>query len=796
MLRIIMMQPPSFMPEWMADFDGLYSLDLNDKDKIALTRKIDDYAEVGAIKQDTFKESTIPITKKNRLLFGNIGNPVALNENNNKIFEIQLIKEDFSYPVQGLQIIGNNENDENQYDVTIFGELNDWHRPLSQLFLNELELGSEVVDATWVFDRHIDNYLYEDTSFPVFAPLCNYGEWFINHNIVSNANSQVVFNNYRFWYSILALLRQAFCQVGYELVAPILETEFFRRAWVYMLDPNFETANQGDVLNRPFEILRIPSTDIAVIFQSHFAGVLLFSPVDIVTDPGGHILSFIVTGSPITDLFGAFYSGGVVGIFNYTGTVNLKIQSGSWTALAPTYVTVSMRIMKAPRVGIIGNANMLSRATVLSEKTVVLTGVFTPGAGVNVDFSLTTPSVKIYQHEIVFVHMELIADLTDFTNTANETLFFDLSEILTGQTFGLVVEKQVIEEGDDLDFGLMLRSDITALEVFKGVAHVPNLKLETDTIGKKVYLYPEFKFNLFDDGLQDAYFKDNNDDTFEATNLIQVASLQQVFKNTQLKRNVQLKFKNSSDGYIQRQSLEQELHSKQFDFGDEYIEGNNEIVNPLFEPLDTGVDGNLGFSIDIIGFALQSVNLIPFMWESQPTDEFAYPSIGFDYAPRIAIAYELASHIETPPSVNGQDLTGFSLFVYEDSQRSFYNLFGQIFEDGVMIKPFLNPIYQANLAIVYGNSINPNIDDFFKLVYNKSINQAYFNIALSFLVMLDLASFSNISFRRKWHLKYLSAAWGEIDIYCRLSFVQDYVIGENIVTPVELVPDNNNFTHC
>ena len=59
-----------------------------EKELIALTRKIDDYISIWQIKQDTFKETEVPITDKNRLLFGQIGNPSAFNENNNNIFDI------------------------------------------------------------------------------------------------------------------------------------------------------------------------------------------------------------------------------------------------------------------------------------------------------------------------------------------------------------------------------------------------------------------------------------------------------------------------------------------------------------------------------------------------------------------------------------------------------------------------------------------------------------------------------------------------------------------------------------
>jgi hypothetical protein len=211
------MDPPSYMPLHMADFDGFYSLDLNKNERIALTRVIDDYADVGKIKQDTFKDLTLPLSKKNKLLLGAVGNPSALNVDHNKIFDIQLLKTDFSYPVQGLQIVGVTDVDGGGFlatifgelnqglqivgvtDVdgggflaTIFGELNDWYRPMSQLKLNELDLGIDVVDFNW-YTLNAFKPKYEDGDYPVFTNVVNYGKWFIESNISPfQAQSQVV----------------------------------------------------------------------------------------------------------------------------------------------------------------------------------------------------------------------------------------------------------------------------------------------------------------------------------------------------------------------------------------------------------------------------------------------------------------------------------------------------------------------------------------------------------------------------------------------------------------------------
>lgn len=800
MVRVIIKNPPSFMPESMADFDGLFSLDLQPRSRIALTKQIDDYADVGAIKQDTFKQIDLLISNKNLLLLGKIGNPVALNQNNSKVFDIIILKDDYSYPAQGLQVV---ESSHTSLSIIIFGELNQWIKPLSNLYLNNIDLGSAVVDYAFINNIHLNHAVYEDANDPVFFPLANHGQWFINRNLTENSSAaaQVVFNNYRPWVSPYALLKQAFCQIGHQLIAPFMQTEKFRRHWMYLLDPEFETAMQLDIANRPFEAEDSADSLFSGLFAvfsngSTRKGVPIFD--NSISDPGAHTFFNVPSGVSTDNYYGFFYSGGVIGNFQFTGTVRINVPSGPLTPVAPEFITLKASIRKAPKFGINNQQELIDSSTELAVATKIRKGQLLAGVNYDFDYNLSTSNIKVYQHEVVFVLFEYDAFLIDGGGaTFDETYLYQYTTLLATANFKLNAITQVIEEGDTVEFGKLLRKDLTALDVFKGLVHLPNMKAETNTTRKEVAIYPEYEIDYFDSGLQEGFFKSNySSSTFMATKKIQAKSLQSKFANTELGRNVYLKFANSTDGYIQNLNLEDQLHSKRIDLGANYKDGTNEITNPLIQPLANGIDSQIsGLEFTFgVGDVRNSVNYIPFMWESAPTEENTYPKIGYNFAPRIAIAYDYVGSIETTAAFNGQSDVSLSFFVYEDVPQPAYNPFGQIFPDGVSINPQPgNPSFDLDLSVVYGNGVNPNIKDFYQFIYEKSIKQAYFAIALGFLVRLDIIDFSNLSFRNKWHLKYNSILWGEIDIYCRLSAVKDYVIGEDITTSVELIPDNNNF---
>lgn len=792
-VRIIMMNPPSYMLSKMADFDGFYSLDLKEKEMIALTRKIDEYTDVGKLKQDTFKEMQVPITNKNRLLFGQIGNPSALNENNSKIFDIQILCGDYTYPSQGLQIVGLSE-DSASWECILFGEVAGWAADIRELKLNTLDLGSEVCDDTFVRTTLPLQHLYTDTSYPVFAPACNYGRHFINHNLIANsANSQMVFNSYRYWYSPLALMRALFCAVGYELIAPILETEEWRRTWIYILDPNFETINQSDILNRPFQGTRISNTSLGANSND---GMVNFNPI--VTDPGGHIINGLWGVGQ-----GYFYSGGVIGNFKTSGTIRFTNPLPQiLLPSAPEYLTVRVSICKTDRYGWDTQEQAVLNSTVLAYQEFQHVNPIGPGNVVNFNFDISTGDVKTYQHEGVFVRFEVSAYLVESgTGIVHDTAFARLnSDYLTGATFLLEPTTQVIEKGDTLDFASMIHADYTGMDLVQGIAHFYNLKIQTDVVGKKVYMFPEFEVDMPISGLQEAFFNKNTNNPLEVTEKIQVESLEQAYINTDLQRNVYLKFKDSTDGYIGGLNLEQELHSKKIDLGANYANGNNEIENPFFEPTIIAIDGTIGINdpTNPPTYEIKTANMIPFLWESEASAN-QQPAIGYNFVPRIGIAYELSLDIRTYNIGPNPSLGGF---IYEDTFAYQKNCFAEIYPALPQTVQYFTPSAPSvpvtpDLSIVYGRGGFDNFSlDLWELIYRRSVNQAYFNIALRLMADIDLTVFSALSFRQKWHLVYNSLAWGQIDIYCRLSYIQDYVIGGNLVTPIELIPDSNNFLNC
>lgn len=806
MIRITINNPSNCIPDSYKDNDGLVSFDLFENSRIAITKVIDDFIEAGSIKQDTFKQFKIPITNKNRLIIGNLGNPNAYNFNHAKVYDISLTNGFYSYPVQGMQVVETLEND-CSYSVILFGELNDWVRPASQLKLDEIDLGSDIVDFNFILQQN--NFaIYADNEPPVIAPLVNYGRWFIECNLeaFSNAKSQVVFNNYRWWFSALAVLRGGFCQIGYELISPFMNTEKFRKRWLYLLDPNFETKNQLDVANRDFLAQRPTDLVFSSLFATSASGKQLGGVVNMgflpINDPGNHYFTNPAGGTfPDQRFYGSFYSGGMIGSFSFVGTVNFT-PTNSPSLIFPVstdYITIKATIRKAPKFGFDGQDFLIDKSTILASQEYIYKTPFVNGASIDWDFNLDTGQIKVYQHEVIFVQIELDADLVDTGGISfDESYLYPDTNLLAGATFTNNVELQVLEEGDTIEWGKLLNPKYTLLDLFIGILHLDDQKVQTDTISRKISTYPEFKIDCDADGIQEGFFKENQDNAIDMTDKIQEGSLREKFNNRELGRDLCLQFQESTDGYINSLNLENPPHSKVIDLGANFRESKEEIKNPFFEPTLNNIDK------DISGLTIPSgVNqnqtaqhYIPFMWEGEGTDG-NYPDVGYEYAPRIAVIQANGVWtMQLEPSLTGFTSNTETRFIYEDDVFVAHLILGQIFPEGAKRKDFFST-FDLTDTVVYGSDgINANLPDLYDLIYQRAINQAYFGICLEFLVKLNLIDFSAFSFRTKWYLKYCSKAWGEIEIYARVSRIEDFVINDCLTTPVQLIPDNNNFLNC
>lgn len=799
MIRVISIEPPSNMPISFADSDGRFSFDLSPDTSLVMSLLIDNYISPGEIKQDSFDNIEFPITYKNRLLLQGIGNPNTRNPRNSKIFSIEIHEDANVIPLQGFTVREIVDTKKKQaYVCELFGQVNLWFKPLKDLKLNQLQLGSALLFATYFQSlTRQPASIRQDNGEPVFVPVANYGKWHVPYNRLDNraAKAQIVMNDLRPWHSPKALLEQAFCQVGYKLIAPAMDTEEFRRIWCYLLDPNFETVNYDATRPRAVEVV-FERKEFFNPFAggTNYQGIVPFFANEVTSDLGNHIINYYIPTPSQDRIFGSFLNAGFLGMVKFEGSITIDLANVAAIEVnPPEYFGIKVSLRKAPKFGQEDQDEFIDRSQVLSEYSFLKKDTIPSNWQVTLPVNLSSQLQKFYRHEFLFLYLEFETNLTQGGQSIGRNQVWSDVYFDQGCRFYNTIEKQVLSYDDTVEWGALLDQNLTAVDLLVGIAHTQGWKLESKESNKTVSFYPEFPVDLPISGIQEAYFKSNGD-ALDITNRVEQKSLQITNETTELGRTVLLQFKPTTDGYIINKEYEYELHGKEIDMGDKFRAGENLIENPLFEPTDTGVEEQTsGIVIDDPGATLdgtQAVNYMPLIWESAPSDT-EYPDRAFNIQPRIAIAHPSLLGVRLSSELSGRTNARRTTYVFEDNRDIISVPFGQIFEpDVVNLIDSTGTVAPFNLSIVYGNRENPSIKDQYAYIYDRMIQQAYSGITLNALVRMSNIDFNKLSFRDKRYFTYEHTAYGLLYIHARLSEIIDYKAGVDL-TPIEMVPDSN-----
>ena len=204
----------------------------------ALTRQAYAIDTDNSIKTDGFTAVSLPSKGLANILFGNTAD--TFSKKHKAVFEVS----GNTYPVV-IQVV---KVTYNSYECLLSLTEDSWISGLKDMKLTEVDLGeTTVLNKAVVGDNMALNFIYDEGQSPVLWSLGWNGRNIMRH-LDNGAFARTgaypkedifVTEDFRFWVSPLAFFRQAFCQIGYKFECPLLETEFGRRIWMYLLSENF-----------------------------------------------------------------------------------------------------------------------------------------------------------------------------------------------------------------------------------------------------------------------------------------------------------------------------------------------------------------------------------------------------------------------------------------------------------------------------------------------------------------------------------------------------------------------------
>lgn len=748
-IRIAIQTPPEGTPSFYADSDGLYSLDLRPDTLVAITRRIDDSSKIGSIRFDTVREFDVPTTKKNVALLRDFLNPNAFNKIHTE--RIPIILQYSNYRVsRTMQVTG---IDADGYNLVVFGEMSQWAKAITDLKLNEVELGDFTFTYANIEDRWINGDKYQDGGAVVFPPLVQYGQW--------RLGNRVAITDYRLWVSPLGLLQRAFCQIGWKFRCPVLESDDGRAAWTYILKKDFRDTSVD------------PQT---LSFRAGYIADLLLP-----SDPNGGSFAFVAGWVDFPDTITlpnvdpSSLWNVTTGLFNDVPPANQKKLTATWKVYFEVEVTNFTSLFGGSGIfGYLGKRLLNGDIIAISDSQTV--AVNSNGTYV---IDITTGPIDIQQGETI-----------GFYALVNNSFGGDFT-VKAGSYISNTVLSAPYDIGDTLEIKNLLRDD-PVIEYLEGIVHLWNLKSFTDEALKTVWFFPENGGDYLDSGEQEGYFF-GKEDAKDMTDKIQVRSLEIKSESKDLKRQFRLAFKESTDGFISDLKLTSPLYAETVDFGESFESGIQLEENPYFEPSAMEFDKSIGIQAVTNLFRPYLMHL----WDKPRNEDGTLPDQSTDIGPRIAMALP-RDFITLSPSSIGETFPAFGSYLQEDPtgvspggvQVDQYNAFGHVFKFG--IGTLLGG--QIETSVVYNSaSVNTLVKDQYGMFYQETVRSLYFAVPVDFLVFISHNDFVTFTHRQKWFVKYHHQALGLIQFFARVDSIRQYLLGKNLSTPVTLVPSVQNF---
>lgn len=744
-LRILLVDPPTWLPEQYKDEDEGFSFDIDVDTSIAITKQNSEADTVGVIRQDTVRNFTLPNTEKNFALIGPVSNPNNFNFVHEAPIKVKIFVNLYELPENNIVVRGTGDK---PYEVEAFGESSEWVKALAELPISELDYGT-TPPYNWelVLTIHQQRHYYQDGELPIFVPIANYGR-----RLVKN---RIAVEDLRIWFSPLFILKEAFCRIGYQFVCPILETEFGRRIWTYILAENYGQKNIST--NQGFNAVLTADIPMSPLTPAFFPGVVFFDNDSI---------------SPGFDN-GGFYNtitGQYTGV-NFTGDFKTIVEvDGVHTPGIESVVLVVITLFEVA-------AYPLNRQNIKLEAF----GPLDTGSHV-LEVSIENLTIASTQGvEITVLHSNFPGVIKKDTSR-----------------FWNVPKSDIIREGDLVDLQLIIDPSIKALEYLKGIAHLLDLKYETNSTTRAVHFYPEDGALLYNEGAQEAFFRENKD-ALNWTDKVKCRSLDADVKLNKNKQNTLLEFINdSADTKADSTGFEFPLHSKNIDFGSNFTAGTTKSTNPFFAPTINAFDWDIAWQFPDSSEP-DAAPWIPFLWDGDVSSG-VLPPPSTKITPRVLLSWT-QMRMQVPPYEENSSLRQGDIRIYEPDfpnpvhQLAFYAPAAQIFPKDFWgippIGPF-DPIPLDNESIVYGtDEYNPSLPGIYELFYKPALKRLYTVIPLGFLIKISFLDFINFSLRDKIFVKYFSEKLGEISFYSRALSVTDFVLNKDIPTPVLLQPSAN-----
>jgi len=713
------------VPSRFYESDGRLILDLDSGSSLSLDKKAEELNDINQISIDVAAPFTVPASDKNFAILREYLNANIWNQN----FKPWVVRvTQGGEPLRMRYLYPRAFNEGADSFELILSTDEHWVQKASELRLCDLNLPAIPVScATWL-DKMQNNAQYVDGDDGYWIPLVNYGG--------QNVLNYVPIEFLRPWYSLLYLLQVGFCQIGFKLSAPALETAFGRRILSYVWSEDY--GKDRYVLDKRRASARMTLTDIPPYGQVPFTMVVTEEvgissqneiPLNDVLQDESQLLQPKPSGQ-----FGTFTA--------YTGTGIVEVAIKGYLdnvdylpASIITNLVLHIRLVKRDQDG----------NDIPLENHVI---PWDPVVAPRLQFNHTFEPAEVLPGEYLFI--DVVCDPVG-------------QAFGEGQAFGINMsadfetQRVFFSEGEEIDPSSNISCKDSFLDLVKAAAHLLNAKFDTNLARQEVGMYCPYDVEWYGESVEGYYIEDGEVDDW--SDKVQCKSERTTTPENNRERYLNIGFKRSQDKYIDdtlnEDEIDEEFNHIQ-DLGEQYRDATKSIRNPLFEPTLNG-------DVLIANQEVQEVLNIPVCWDNEDGEEISY-KLGYRllYAHGWDMQYFEEVAREWFFCLDGASYTSLPL-AYQIPNRP-------TAITGTATTPDI-PMWR----LTYGASVN----SLFNMFYRRIIAETLENYGIEFLIYIDVNMWGFIDFRKRYAINYkdtVLVAW--------IKEIRDWLPCSDVSTPV------------
>lgn len=744
----IVIQLPGNIPDFYKEPDGTVILDLDERFAARLSNQLEALTEVGKIKTEAILGTSLPSTPKNDFFM----RPIVLANR---------VDPDFK-PIQVLLVLGSrilrqkdlyvlDYTSADGYEVQFKNGQQHWSQGAKDKALCKVKLTD---DEKFEFTKNniIDQNLlgpYEDGQIGVRFALANYGQ-FVDKKVTPPLISPnyIGIPDLRPLLSELWVLRRSYFELGWDFQSSILESDYGRRQFDYLLAKDF-------------------GSDAAVLDSRRFEAILTNDKPWTQADNFNSIAfneSFDPSG--LYDPLNGWYSGS--GISDMKSEFILKVTSnilaiGSGLKLYATARLIMETSLGATMIDFVTNQLDLSAAWVAS------------GVPMKSEFKFDHSDFQLDTDGFCYITFE-ISEFPGAVIGGVDSPAFNFS-ISQGGRFYNDPKQIFITAGDKFNFESLIDPSYNLLDYTKGVAHKFAAKFLTDFNTNTIYMFPTYNGKIWDEEMVEGFFIEDLSE--DITLITQENSDKITTPNRELKRYHLLKWKGNGDKAVEKLKLPEDKPylSYKVDFGSQFIEETDTNENPFFE-----VTVNDYYS----DYQTYNVNM-PFMIDNEASGGDKV-KLSYDLGPRTLYWAGMVGQVFLTPNgyrparivMFGQETILFPT-AYQFSDANYGTV-------AVHAQTQINVAYGEHPTLRRPNILNKDLFHFF---WQRWLSEFRFNLAISLLVLIKHKDYNRFNFRKAITFYSLGRT-----VTGRLLEINDFDACNNISTPFIIMPIRQSLDAC